>query len=284
MKENKGFKLKRRQFIQSMAGTGLLAGLSLSAPRIAEAGENNGSEYAMMVDKTECVGCNACTRVCSEAYELSEGILRTEIHRFKDDEDEEYFKKNACLHCNEASCVMACPADAIYKDDLGLTQIDNSICVNCGYCVSACPYNAIKYDRKKGVNEKCTLCTELINAGSEPLCKQECPVDAIYFGTREEMLELGREKVSDLKDQGYDKAMLYGDDEFDGLAVLGVLHDEPQEYELPKDPQIPMQLRVWNQIPFAPAFLVVGGAAMVFNFLHSRKTKAELEQPEEDEE
>ncbi len=285
MKDNQGFKLKRRQFIQSVAGTSLLAGLTLSSPSVAKAGEGNqNAEYAMLVDKHECVGCNACTRVCEEEYEPSEGIRRTEIHRFEDDAGEEIFKKHACLHCNEASCLMACPTGSIYKDDIGLTQIDDSICVNCGYCVSACPFNAIQYDREQGINEKCTLCAPLIEAGSEPLCKTECPVEAIYFGSREEMLELGEEKVADLQEEGYDNAKLYGDEEFDGLAVLGVLAHEPKKYELPENPEVPLQLRAWNQIPFAPAFLVVGGAAMVFNFLHTRKIKNELTEPDEDEE
>jgi len=286
MKENqgKGFKLERRQFIQSVVGTGLLAGMSLSVPNLVEASDSNNEEkYAMLVDKHQCVGCNACTRVCNDAYDLSYELYRTRIHRF-DENSDEYFKKNACLHCNDASCKMACPTGAIYKDGFGLTQIDNSICVNCGYCIANCPFDAIQYDRTRGVNEKCTLCAPLINAGSTPLCYQECPVDAIHFGKKEDMLELGTQKVEELKDQGYDNASLYGDTELGGLSVLGVLAYEPEKYEYPKNPEIPLSLRAWNSIPFAPAFVVIGGAAMVFNFLHTKKTNDEFKKSEEDEE
>jgi len=52
------------------------------------------------------------------------------------------FVTNACQGCLEHPCVEVCPKNAI-KMVNGHSQIDEEKCINCGKCVSACPYNAI---------------------------------------------------------------------------------------------------------------------------------------------
>ncbi|AXT85356.1 4Fe-4S ferredoxin [Aeromicrobium sp. A1-2] len=57
--------------------------------------------------------------------------------------------------CGDASCVFACPVNAIHptpdEDDFGLAEmlyIDPVSCVDCGACVGACPVGAIVPDTK----------------------------------------------------------------------------------------------------------------------------------------
>lgn len=52
------------------------------------------------------------------------------------------FVTNACQGCLEHPCVEVCPKGAISMVN-GHSQIDPEKCINCGKCVSACPYNAI---------------------------------------------------------------------------------------------------------------------------------------------
>ena len=57
--------------------------------------------------------------------------------------------------CGDASCVFACPVNAIHptpdEADFGLAEmlyIDPVSCVDCGACVGACPVGAIVPDTK----------------------------------------------------------------------------------------------------------------------------------------
>ncbi|MCL2540222.1 MAG: 4Fe-4S binding protein [Firmicutes bacterium] len=49
--------------------------------------------------------------------------------------------KNLCTACGV--CLSACPVNAISYDKDGKAQIDPNICIECGICVGMCPTNAI---------------------------------------------------------------------------------------------------------------------------------------------
>ncbi|HSH36394.1 4Fe-4S dicluster domain-containing protein [Schnuerera sp.] len=240
----------------------------------------NTNELTMLVDYSLCIGCEACTAVCKQIYNVSPNIYRTKINErstgkyysgISDGKMRKVFLKNACLHCKEASCVMACPTGACHKNEDGLVVIDERLCISCNYCAKNCPYNAISYDKENGKVEKCTLCAERIGEGLEPLCSTVCPTKAIRFGTRNEILDHARNRVKDLKKQGYVNANLYGDCQLGGQKVITILDEEPKAYGLPADPQIPIMLRVWNAAPMRPIALLTAGVIIGFNFLHSRK-------------
>ncbi len=46
-----------------------------------------------------------------------------------------------CEGCG--SCLKSCQSNAIYYNENGLAQINNEICLTCGYCAAACPVRAI---------------------------------------------------------------------------------------------------------------------------------------------
>ena len=49
-----------------------------------------------------------------------------------------------CIGVKDASCVKVCPVDCIHtRDDAEQYYIDESICIDCAYCVEACPVSAI---------------------------------------------------------------------------------------------------------------------------------------------
>ncbi len=57
------------------------------------------------------------------------------------------FITDGCQGCFEHPCVEVCPKKAITLKN-GRSVIDQSLCIKCGKCVNACPYNAIiKQDR-----------------------------------------------------------------------------------------------------------------------------------------
>ena len=47
----------------------------------------------------------------------------------------------ACMHCEDAPCIAACPAGCISKDpETGFTIYDNTNCIGCKSCESRCPF------------------------------------------------------------------------------------------------------------------------------------------------
>ncbi len=231
------------------------------------------NDSVMLVDQSLCVGCEACTAVCKAVYDVSKGIFRTKIDRTDTGTYPTVnisYNKRACAHCAEAACVMACPTNACQKTSDGFTVVDDRLCIKCNYCAANCPYGAVHYDRSKNAIEKCTFCLPRIREGLPPLCAETCTSRVIRYGSRSEMLNLARERVASLKDQGYANAQVYGETELGGLRVLSVLTDSPDKYALPVDPHIRFGLRLWQMLPLTPAVLIAGGVVLGANYLQTQ--------------
>lgn len=230
----------------------------------------------MLVDQSLCVGCEACTTVCKAVYNVPKGIFRTQIDRKDSGSFPEVsitYNKRACMHCEEAACVMACPTRACHKSPEGLTLIDKRLCIGCNYCIANCPYNTISFDRGANVADKCTLCATRLRDGLEPLCAEVCTSRVIKFGERHDMLAYAEERVDGLRQQGYSNAQTYGETELGGLRVVTVLSDRPEQFGLPADPSIPLGLRVWRMVPLTPAVIIAGGLVLGVNYLRNRRLR-----------
>jgi NADPH-dependent glutamate synthase beta subunit-like oxidoreductase len=57
-------------------------------------------------------------------------------------------------------------------------------CISCGTCcIQACPYDAITFDEKSGIAQKCNLCYNRVINGLYPACADNiCLAHCIYFG------------------------------------------------------------------------------------------------------
>ena len=110
----------------------------------------------------------------------------------------------------------------------------------------------------------CTRCDE---------CVKACPTGAIRFGSKEDMLDFGAERVVDLKERGYAQAAVYDPKGVGGTHVVYVLQhgDQPELYHgLPKDPQISPMVSLWKGIAKPLAVAAMLGAA-VAGFFHYMK-------------
>jgi len=195
---------------------------------------------AMLIDQTKCIGCGACTVECKAKYEAAFDILRTRMLKYESGTYPDVklrYKKHACMHCFVAACKEICPVDAIFhvEGDLGgMVEIDKDTCIGCGACVNACPFGVPQLDPEDDNNsEKCSFCAHRVVEGASTYCAEACPVGAIIFGDREELVVQGEERVDFLKtEMGRDKATIYG---LEDTGVLLLLDEDPDVYELPAE-------------------------------------------------
>ncbi len=162
---------------------------------------------------------------------------------------------DVCKHCTHAGCLDVCPTGSLFRSEHGTVVVQDDICNGCGYCVGACPFGVIErrtdasvsvraddHVPNIGVAQKCTLCYDRLGHDQTPACAQTCPTTSIKFGAHEDMVSTARERVTQLHEQGFTEARLYGANEEDGVGGTGsvfLLLDEPEVYGLPPDPIVP---------------------------------------------
>jgi tetrathionate reductase subunit B len=102
-----------------------------------------------------------------------------------------------CQHCDEAPCIPACTAHAIYRRDDGIVIIDPEKCSGHRNCINACPYRVIYFNWDLNIAQKCTMCAHLLDAGwKEPRCVDACPTGALKFGEEKDLKdELGESEI-----------------------------------------------------------------------------------------
>ena len=244
---------------------------------------------AMLVDISDCIGCKACEVACKQwnqnPAELAKFNGTYQSHdnlsaktwtmiKFTEEMDEAgkiqwMFQKHNCMHCTEAGCVMACPVDALYHEPNGVVNLNFDKCIGCGYCEQACPFDAIHVDPQFfGTNQKagkCTLCYDRITNGLAPACVQACPTDCIKYGSRDDLIKWGQERVATLKARGFKNAYLYGETELGGLHELYVLTERPEKYNLPTNPTVSKRVYLLQKFVKPIGKTVLG--AMLFGLL-----------------
>ncbi|MGH2820572.1 MAG: formate dehydrogenase subunit beta [Actinomycetota bacterium] len=237
-------------------------------------------EVSKIVDIDLCIGCKACEVACKEWNDLEAedtsnfGSYQShpdltpntwDLMRFNelemDDGDFAWLiRKDSCLHCEEPGCLLACPAPgAIVQYENGIVDFDQEKCIGCQYCVSGCPFDIPRFDAKTQKVYKCTLCVDRVSTGLEPACVKACPTSSIRFGTKEEMVAYGEEKVEKLKDRGFDDALLYDPEGVQGLHMMYVVPrgEILEEYGLPEQPTVTAGF-----LPLLGALRKLGSVAM----------------------
>jgi formate dehydrogenase beta subunit len=219
-----------------------------------------------LVDTSTCIGCKACEVACQEWNDLpstktvQDGSYQTlptmnavfwNLIKFNEVEVDGQFawlmRKDQCMHCADPGCLKACPAPgAIVQYSNGIVDVNPEQCIGCGLCETGCPFDVPRFSQQTGKMAKCTLCVDRSQVGLEPACVKACPTGCLHFGTKEDMLTYGAERVKALKADGYASAGLYDPPGVGGTGVVTVLKyaDRPELYGLPRDPTVPAAVRV----------------------------------------
>jgi NAD-dependent dihydropyrimidine dehydrogenase PreA subunit len=85
----------------------------------------------------------------------------------------------------------------------------------------ACPYYALAYEYEDPLAPKvmrCTMCYDRIKKGKVPSCAEACPMGAITFGEREELIKVARERIRKHPDRYVDH--IFGEHEFGGTSWM----------------------------------------------------------------
>jgi Fe-S-cluster-containing dehydrogenase component len=102
-----------------------------------------------------------------------------------------------CFHCENPWCVAACPTGAMQKRPSdGIVSVDESLCVGCKTCMSACPWGAPQWNAEKGKVVKCDFCKDRVDAGLKPACVTLCTTHCLHFDRAEEVPPIRRERYA----------------------------------------------------------------------------------------
>ncbi len=179
--------------------------------------------YAILVDPELCIGCNFCIEACQKIHRnIFPGEYYTKVIRIPENSERTLFIPISCMHCIDPPCSNSCPSQAISETSNGAVVIDYSKCIGCAYCSMSCPFQRIYYNATDKIPLKCDLCNDLIVIGEEPACVTVCPTKAKIFGTFEEMIRLGMDRM--LQRSG--GAILYQDK----TRVLYIINSQQLEY------------------------------------------------------
>ena len=262
-------------------------------------------DVARLLAVSTFIVCKACQVACSEWNDIRDEIGTNHgvydnpmdmtskswtVMRFSEVEEngklEWLIRKDSCMHCADPGCLKACPSPgAIIQYHNGIVDFHEENCIGCGYCISGCPFNVPRIDKKDHRAYKCTLCSDRVAVGQEPACVKTCPTGAIQFGTKEDMKQVAAERIVDLNQRGYEKAGLYDPEGVGGTHVMYVLHhaDKPGLYHgLPENPSISPTVKLWKG--FLKPLATIGiAAATLTGFFHYITVGPSTAEPEEDE-
>lgn len=84
-----------------------------------------------------------------------------------------------CRRCEHASCVDACPFNAIERQDDGVIKRYNLRCVSCKSCAHACPFGTIYPELLPFYETQCDACLGL--SDTAPSCVASCSQGALEY-------------------------------------------------------------------------------------------------------
>lgn len=253
----------RRDFLKTAGIIG--AGLSGIKPESADAAPVNilsDNRMGVLVDTTLCIGCRRCEYACKEAHDMPSGSLEdydnqdvfeklrrpstkalTVVNKFENPKESgnPVYAKVQCMHCDYPACVSACIVGALSKQENGSVIWDTDRCIGCRYCMVACPYQVPAFEYDKPIQPhimKCDFCYDRTKEGGIPACVEICPMEALTYGKRYELVQLAHKRI-DQNPENY-KNHVYGENEVGGSSWMYLANKDFKELAFPKHSNKPV--------------------------------------------
>ncbi|MGJ5139007.1 4Fe-4S dicluster domain-containing protein [Bradyrhizobium oligotrophicum] len=144
---------------------------------------DNGHAWAMTIDTSLCIGCNACVVACQAENnvpvvgpeEVARGRdmhwLRIDVYDHGGSGDHQLgFQPVPCMHCEHAPCEPVCPVAASVHDGGGLNLQVYNRCVGTRFCEANCPYKVRRFNFFGYADGQ-----EYANLGLDPYREQKNP-------------------------------------------------------------------------------------------------------------
>ena len=145
------------------------------------------TKKTLYFDSETCVGCYACAVACMDQNDidvLADGLAYRHIMHFEREEAGEVriaHVSSACMHCDNAECLDACPSGALRRDlASGAVIVRRELCIGCHACAMACPFGIPRFGRD-GTMQKCDACYARTRFGYGPACAEICPTGALSY-------------------------------------------------------------------------------------------------------
>lgn len=151
--------------------------------------------YGWLLDPKRCVECRACEAACKQWNQVPTGLRYRQVRIHESAAGNVLPLAGACNHCDNAWCMKVCPARAISRDARGAVQIDTSKCYGCRQCAAFCPYQSPQWNERLRVMQKCTQCTDRLEAGDQPACVTLCPTGALQFASWDDVKTKGSARI-----------------------------------------------------------------------------------------
>jgi formate dehydrogenase iron-sulfur subunit len=246
----------RRDFLKKSIAAGAIAtGLSTSTAKAGPQNILSEDRMGVLVDTTVCVGCRNCEWACKDAHYLPAGDLNSyedrKILETKRRPDQtaltvvnEYPHgkflnlpidvKVQCMHCDHPACVSACIVGAFSKQENGSVIWDTDMCIGCRYCMAACPFQIPAFEYDKAINPlimKCDFCFNRTKEGKLPACVNICPVEALTYGPRHEIIKIARNRIKRNPSHYIDH--IFGEYEIGGTSWMYLASKNFNELDFP---------------------------------------------------
>ena len=247
---------------------------------------------AVLVDVSRCIGCRGCQVACKQWNELPaeqtanrgsyqnppdlSGITYTVV-RFKEVAQNGsikwHFLKDQCRHCVEPPCAMATdrvPGSAVHDANGAVIYTQKTAEIRDNLAES-CPYDIPR--KKAGQWTKCTFCAERIAEGMEPACVKACPTGTLTFGDHEEIVALGKKRLSALKARHPNAKLVDAQD----VRWIFLLHEREEEFQLGQKREVsPYRFSLGKLLkPSFPLWALAGSLGLILAKSETEPEEAE---------
>jgi Fe-S-cluster-containing hydrogenase component 2 len=143
---------------------------------MTERSDSASTRRRLVIDLSACDRCASCGVVCAASNGAANGAGAMLALR------EKVTMELVCRRCRHASCIVACPFDALERREDGAIERHNLRCVSCKSCAVACPFGTIYAELLPFYSLSwASACRACLAAGDVPACVATCAQGALKW-------------------------------------------------------------------------------------------------------